>query len=361
MTVTIDQIGWSAYKDFEGPYFHGVQGFTLPSGPDEADRYLAVITAAEGGHYDAINMYDRGIVSVGVIQWIEAGQHSVSGMLGHVIDKCGPSTVTGPLQPALDLCNATFKKNAKGQWRFFFNDAKGEVDSLEKTRILFLGCSGLKGSWTPEARARAKTWAACLANVWSTEEARRAQNSYTRSKLLPWFVLADAKATLFGPEPEEGWIAALRAAYVSFAVNLPAVANAQLKIAIASLTSAKWSPDWCTGVLKQLTFGPGIAIYPIRYNGIRPVLERLWGIELPKTARDLAIWQEPSAHELPLIEIPPPPIVPVIESPTLAPQNSGPVPGIEPPKQERILERSPGGLMGFFRFIVSLFLRRSSP
>lgn len=334
MPVTPDKIGWSAYKDYEGPFFHGVVGFRLPAEPDEADRYLAVITAAEGGHYDAINMYDRGIISVGVIQWIEAGQYTVSGMLGHVIEKCGADVVMVPLKPALDACGATFKKNAKGQWRFFFNDAKGEVDSLEKTRILFLGCPGLKGTWTPEARARAKLWAACVANVWASEAACRAQNSYTRAR-LSWFIMADAKKHLFGPEPDAGWVGALRAAYVSFAVNLPAVANTQLKAAVAELQSPKWSPDWCTGVLKKLVFGSGIGIWPVRYNGIRPVLEKLWGVSLPKTAKDLAAWQEPVPTPAPEPEPPAPPAPPVPEPPVPAPEPPTvppePDPKVEPP------------------------------
>lgn len=379
MTVTPAQIGWSAYKDYEGPFFHGVRGFKLPVNPDTSDKYLAVITAAEGGHYDAINMYDRGIISVGVIQWIEAGQYSVSDMLGHVADKLGVDAVMLPLKPALDLCDASFKKNAKGRWRFFFNDVKGEVDSLEKTRILFLGCTGLKGSWTPEAKQRAKTWAACVANVWSTDEACRAQNSFTRPKLLPWFVLADGKAILFGPEPEEGWVGALRAAFVSFGVNLPSVANAQLKLAVSTLKSPKWSAAWCTGVLKQLTFGPNIGIYPLRYNGIRPVLEQLWNVSLPKTAKDLQAWQEP----VPTVDVPPeapespaqppPDLVTVAPEPT--PEPPPDVPKVTPPQPEPTPEPQPGpiipaplpgpsGILGFILWmlqtIFSAFTRSRS-
>ena len=321
MTVTPDKIGWSAYSSYEGPFFGGVQSFHLPGEPDESDRYLAVITAAEGGHYDAINMYDRGIISVGIIQWIEAGQFSVSGMLGEVCDVVGEDAVMVPLKPAMDLVGCTFKKNAHGQWRFFFNDAKGEVDSLEKTRILFLGCPGLKGSWTPEAKQRAKTWAACVANVWATEEARHAQNVYTRVR-LPGFVMSDAKSALFGSEPNEGWVGALRAAYMSFAINLPAVANAQVKEVLPTLSGlTKWSPDWCTAVLKQLTFGPAIKIYPIRYNGIRPVLEHLWGITLPKTADDLAAWK-PGSAPVPSPTPEPTPVATIVQ-PSLPGESAG--------------------------------------
>jgi len=363
MTVTPDKIGWSTYNVYEGPFYHGSQGFHLSNNPDEADKYLAVITAAEGGHYDAINMYDRGIISVGVIQWIEAGQYSVSGMLGKVVEDCGLDAVMIPLKPALDACNATFKKNTKGQWRFFFNDVKGEVDSLEKTRILFLGCTGLKGDWTPEAKVRAKTWAACVANVWVTEEARHAQNVYTRVR-LPGFIMPAAKAALFGPEPNTGWVGAVRAAYMSFAINAPAWANAQTKIAVASLKSTKWSPNWCIGVLKQLTFGPNVAIYPLRYNGIRPVLESLWGITLPKTAKDLQTWQEPADEPAPVTPIPEPPML-VTEPPPKPPETvivvtppSVPEPILEPtpviPDPGPIVPVPPAGPKGVLGFILWL-------
>lgn len=323
MTITPDKIGWSAYSSYEGPFFGGVQRFSLPAQPDEADRILAVITAAEGGHYDAINMYDRGIISVGIIQWIEAGQFSVSGMLGEVCEVVSEDAVMVPLKPAMDLVGCTFKKNAQGHWRFFFNDAKGEVDSLDKTRILFLGCSGLKGSWTPEAKERAKTWAACVANVWATDEARHAQNAYTRIR-LPGFVLPESKAALFGSEPNDGWVGALRAAFMSFAINLPAVANAQVKAVLPTLAGVdKWSPDWCTAVLKQLVFGPNIAIYPVRYNGIRPVLEHLWGVTLPETAKDLAAWK-PGSEPAPTPTVTPEPTVATsVVQPSLPGESAG--------------------------------------
>jgi len=290
--VSVEQIGWGVYSGYEGPSFHGSQRYVLPAEPTKADKQIAVITAAEGGTYDGINMYDSGIISVGLIQWIESGQHSVSSMLGKVAELNGIDFVVSCLGPALALSNARFQKNSRGKWRFFFNDERGEVDTQDKQRQLFLGCSGKLGAWTPEARLLAKTWAACVASVWSDEGAKRAQVSYTADRLMG-FVLPFGKAELFDQEPDEGWVAATRAVFVSFAVNLPAAAEAQLKAAINQLKSPKWSPSWCIGLIKQLTFGPKIRIYPQRYNNIRPTVERLWGIQLPKTADSLAIWNEP--------------------------------------------------------------------
>jgi hypothetical protein len=64
-----------------------------------------------------------------------------------------------------------------------------------------------------------------------------------------------------------------------------------LQQAVASTKAEKFSPDWCVEVLKQLTFGPQIAIYPQRYKAIRPVLERLFGVDLPDYADDLKTWK----------------------------------------------------------------------
>lgn len=361
MAITPEQVGWSAYAGYCGPFFHGRHGYALPVDADEDDRRLAVITACEGGHYDSLNMYDRGISSLGLIQWIEAGQYSVSAMLGNVIEKCGHASVMVPLKPALDASDASFKKNAHGKWRFFFNDDRGEVDSLEKTRALFLSCSGLQGSWTPESTAHAKLWASCLVNVWDNEGARRAQDAYTKPRLL-WFVLSDAKATLFDGNPDESWCGALRAAYLSFAINNPTIANKQLKLAVSTLKSPKWSAGWCTGVIKQLTFGPDIAIYRHRYDAFRPVVERLWGVSLPKSSADLEAWQEPvtEAPKPPTEVLAPdqvvvPPAMPET-TPEVTPEAR--VPPIIVPLPERVNPSKFAVIMWVFRVLFSLLTGR---
>lgn len=304
MAVTVDHISWGRYGNYEGPAFRGLIDYHLPVNPTDIDKFIAVITSVESGRYDAINMWDRGILSVGLIQWIEASQYSISNMFGKIIETCGSDIIFDPLYPALEASNATFKKNKKGQWRFFFNDHRGEVDTLTKQRELFLGCEGTKGTWTTEAVSKAKLWATCVANVWEDKLAQEVQNSYTRNRLMG-FVYKDAKKELFGVEPSLGWVGATRAAFMSFAINMPSVANAQLMIAISGLKSPKWSPAWCISLIKQLTFGPKIAIYPIRYNAIRPVIEKLWNVELPKKAKDLSEWVEPVHVPSTVIEPPP--------------------------------------------------------
>ena len=60
----------------------------------------------------------------------------------------------------------------------------------------------------------------------------------------------------------------------------------------------KWSEEWCVSLIKQLTFGPKIGIYPRRYEAIRPVVEKLYGINLPKTVKDLESWSAPEPKDV---------------------------------------------------------------
>jgi len=299
-----DDVKWGSYDVFEGPYYPGSKKFSAVETDDETQKQLAVITAVESGHYDAINCYDSAIVSVGLIQWTEAKQYTVSGMLGEVAERNGPQSVLGPLALALRASNATFRKNAKAQWRFHFLDGRGEVDNLKEQQDLFLKCDGRKGSWTPEATAHAKLWAACLANVWDSIGAQKAQVTYTRFR-LKWFIDAYATPIINDGTDDLGWRGALRAAYISFAVNNPTRASNMLKAAVESSTAEKWSERWCIEVLQKLTFGPKIKFYPIRYNAIRPVIERFWDVEMPKTAEDLASWKPAELVPLPVEPAPP--------------------------------------------------------
>lgn len=278
--VTAADTGWSSYNGYEGPRFGGKLGYTLPGSASNSDRYLAVVTATEGGHYDAINMYDRGGVSVGLIQVIEFGQYSVSNMLGVVAESC---KALSALDASLSAANAQFKKNASGKWRFSFRDVRGEVNTIaEQAQLFLLNSNGHLGSWDDASRAYAKSWAASFANIWTDPAAREAQNRYIGSTILS-YVLPPSKQLLWGkdtPQADDGWVGAARAAFVSFAVNLPVVANAHLLKHVQTSTFAKFSEAWVTDLIQELTYGPQISIYPARYRAIKPVIEHLYGVQL---------------------------------------------------------------------------------
>lgn len=299
MTTSAD-IAWGRYQAYEGPFFRGTTRYTMPTKPTENHRRMAVLTATEGGRADAINMYDRCIVSVGFIQFCEAKYFLTSGLLGAIAEK--DPTLLQPLSPALGASGADFVKTPRGRWRFQFHDGRGEVDTgQEQEQLFLLHSNGHRGTWDEESRVHAKLWAACLANMLSQPAAVETQVNYVASRMT-MFAMPEAKQILFkDPATNDGWVGAMRAGFLSFAGNLPAVANKHLKIALQSAPGAKWSKDWCVHVLKELTFGPKIAIYPQRYNAIRPVLEHLYGVDLPDMAKELEEWK---AHFDAEVEVP---------------------------------------------------------
>jgi len=287
--VSVSDIGWGRYRQYEGPYYKGKFGYVLPASPSEADRQIAVITATEGGHYDAWNGYDVCGWTSGLIQWCEGrGQYSVSDMLGAVCEH--DEDLIKTVDDLAAEFGLKFEKNEKSRYRFKFKDSRGEVDSLEEQNQLFYQTgNGTQGSWTSETSLYAKRWAAAISTVWENSEAQCIQNEYT-TKRLGGFLLPYAKS-VFGSKPSTELARGLYAAYLSFAANNPTWANNSLQKAIAQNQDIPtWTIDWVIAILREMTFGPTVAIYPHRYESIRPVLERLYNLNLPDMADELWRW-----------------------------------------------------------------------
>jgi hypothetical protein len=288
--VKSTDIGWGKYTSYEGPFFRGTAKFSIGNTYTDNERILAVVTSTEGGAFDAINMYDRCVLSAGLIQWCEAGQYSVSDMLGSVA-AASPDSMK-PLKAWLENVGADFRTNGRGRWRFFFSDDRGEVDRIEEQRRMFLlRSSGAKGSWDEGSKEYASGWAAAVSNVLSDPGAMKAQVDFTVPRLR-LFAMKESLDYVFGEYPSFGsmkgdWPKAAQAAFLSFAANLPATANKMVVEYLKGSPPPKGTKDWAIGLLKQLTFGPNIAIYPHRYNAIRPVLEKLYGVDLPDFADEL--------------------------------------------------------------------------
>jgi hypothetical protein len=286
-------IGWGEYNEWEGPFYRGTCPFVLPDKPTREDRIMAVIAACEGGHYDAINMYDSAILSSGLIQWIEAGQFSVSGMLGAVHDARGGSSLSA-LKPALELADAEFSKR-DGKWRFYVGGRSRPselVDTIDEQRMLFCMGSGEKDTWTASNKLYAKTWAACVAEVWKDPENQAIQHKYTADRLSRFVRPAAHQVFLnMNASGAEPWILeAAYAAYLSFAVNNPTRAEWHLLKVEDGKYGEVYDYKWLNAMLQELTYGPGIAIYPARYHAIRPLLEKFYGLELFEGVGELSDW-----------------------------------------------------------------------
>ena len=281
--LSVHQIGWGRYREYEGPYFRGLRAaqFRLPTNPNSQERLIAVVTAPEGGNYSAVNGYDRMIMSVGLPQAGEARQFGVSDLLGAVEKEA--SGLLDCLAPLLGK-EYTFKPNPAGKWRFHFSDGR-QVRSLgEQQRLFLLRSKGRVGSWDQESRRRATRWAAGLASVFQEPQAQRIQLAWTAAHMHRYVrrrvqnILADAPCTPLGE--------AVVASVTAFSVNSPTRAEKHLLRAMDNTTSI-FTERGLVEVLRELTFGPKVSIYPGRYDAMRPVLEKLYGVELPDFSREL--------------------------------------------------------------------------
>lgn len=293
--ITVNDIGWGSYLGREGPYYRGNQPYVLPANPSIEEIYLNVITATEGGSYNAVNMYDRCGVSLGLLQWCEFGQFSVSALLSKLPDL---SLLSAKCR---ELGYRFFDQDSGDGWRFFKVPLWEVADTIDRQRrLFFLNASGEIGSWDDESKTYAKEWAATLASIYEDGKAKKAQLDFTTSRLNK-FVLPHAKMLdpasgnpWVGPNGDhlsEWWHVAY-ATYLSFAVNNPTIACRMFQEHSKEKGFHPTDKDWVIGLLKKLTFGPKIVIYPGRYNAIRPLLEESFGADLPDFATELWAWRQ---------------------------------------------------------------------
>lgn len=283
------EIKWGSYKEFEGPVYYGKHKYVLPANPTEPDEQLLVLTTTEGGTYDAYNGYDVCISTSGLIQWCDKAPYFlVSKMFGYVADRNFEL-----LQPVVSLAQEfgwEFRKNSKGGWRWH----RGNIEMTEKRHqheLYFGGASGLRGSFDDEQKMQAKRYAAAVAAVWENEEAQKYQREYTAPKLTT-FQMRSAKDVYNASFNSDGpWAKTFRAAFTSFAANNPLKTAQALEYHVAQ-SGVRFDRDWVCGALRAMVFRPSIAIYPHRYDKIRPVLERLYGTDLPDFAEELKSWQD---------------------------------------------------------------------
>lgn len=291
MTLAIKDIGWASYGGYEGPRYLGSKKFVLPVKPTFDQKVMSVISASEG-NASSINMYDRAIISVGFIQWIELGQYSVSDMIGYVAETVGIEIIEQKLGPAMTMAKASFKKTAQGRWRFHILDNNAaEVPVVTETlsRYMFARSSGKIGTWTEVNKLWAKCWAACIAELFEDDRAVAAQVEWTVPQLKARFVGSQGRSVVFEQgSPSEGYGGALKALLIAYGVNLPAVAERIIAQAIKTSKFPKWSKQWCLDLMHALALTSGVSLWPGRYDAKRPAMEKAFNIVLPKNNAELA-------------------------------------------------------------------------
>jgi len=299
MLVEPELIGWGKYGGYEGPFYRGLTPYREPEKPTPMDKLIAVFTATEGGRYEALNMYDKCILSLGLLQYCEVATiYAVSRILGRCVE-----ADRALFESYLDLFPLgllpkapTFKRNPKGSWRFYVGNS--EVTSKAAQQELLLSTNGREGSWgakdSPQ-RLHAKTVAAIMVSMMHERVFQEAQESFMRSTVLD-FVLPWAKKELYLDHPQEaGWLGAMQAGFLSFAGNNPKIAHEQLRVSMRNWDGLT-EEQKCFQTLRQLTFGPGISIYPHRYDAIRKPIERLYQVDLPDFSEELRAWSLSTGH-----------------------------------------------------------------
>jgi len=283
MKTELSQIGWGTYRSFEGPMYIG--NIKVPMASYEstfAQKVLSITAAAEGGHYNAINCYDAGLVSVGAIQFIDAGQFNVCNMIGKVADYCGLEKINEIFDPVFKLTNAKFIKINPTSWRFY-HPQHGIISTANQQKLLYFGDSNgnAKGTFDDKKKTLAKTWAMCFANVWTIPGSIEIQTDFTKEKLMSGFVWGNLKTELFsGTQEDTGIVGATRALILAYAVNSPAVVVKQYDIGKKN-SHEKFSEQWCYEVLREIVVGGGVDVWKARWSAKKPYVDTMFHVSLP--------------------------------------------------------------------------------
>ncbi len=276
MGAKISDVLMGTYKQYEGPVYWGKIPYIPAKTPDFLDKALRTVCATEGGKYDAVNMYDSCIVTLGISQ-LCLSAHVLEGMLGGCVevDPDKMKNILGSLPTP-----ATLKKNSRGLWRFFFLDGR-EVESTAQMREMFLsGAIGLKNQWSPQQEEFAKKVAVIFANLWEDERFRKVQSNWSKSS-LPRFIMPQTKKVFLTLPSDSGWQGALKAAVISYSMNNPKTADLQFVKATSNPAWSGSSDEEKFSLAMTEMVKNGIGIWPGRYEDIAPVLREEFGVNVP--------------------------------------------------------------------------------
>lgn len=278
MPVRTTDIKWGSYDGYSGPYFLGIQKYALdvPETATDLERELAVTVLAEGGSYDMLNMYDRGVCSLGGLQAIEKGNNGVSTLL-LAVRKEDPDAV-GDVCAWLDM-RGFFLDSSKG------NPNVGTIFSKATKQVARPEDVWLAGSdgrfWTDEQRVLVKEIAIRLIRVWESEKARDVQKSLCLRKLVNYAADSALADLMIPSDPSKNtpYVRAARALIRQFSVNIPSVAVSRYK---AVPKDEFGSYPWFERLVRTMVLGPEgkgtVAHWPARYRSIYSLISRLYSV-----------------------------------------------------------------------------------
>lgn len=273
---------WGKYGGYEGWMHPGTLRLSVQYDEPAVRKMLGVVTSTEGGCADSFNGYDSCCYSISYIQL--AGTLDLAGaLLAHLKDRLPDAMY--PLDTWLASYGIALEATGKLRKGASYLNGKTMASAL-------YGCDGRAGSWTKETKDRAKGFAETVIEALRAEGAPALAQEFTTSRMLRW-VTQDVLNLLYADGLEfSGWKGALQAGFFSFSANMPRVAADQFMAHVRERGGkAKLDdPDFVIGALQRMTFGPGFAIYGARYSTIRPVIERLYAVDLPDTPALLKGW-----------------------------------------------------------------------
>jgi D-alanyl-D-alanine carboxypeptidase len=224
---------------------HGTVRFR-PDTSEWRDIAIACTSAAEGG-YDTVNMYDRGILSWGVMQWtVHAG--SLQKALAFVkrrLGELGQSALWSRLFQGIDV------RPAGSEWQLVYRGSPAV--GIPALRMLFRG-SPERGRYDDGTIRR---WATIFTLAGRDPIIQRLQNEYARTEVDR--VLDRNLSGLFGPAYRRirDYAVDLKTKVLIFAMwtQNPTASYQHLKLAIdalgrrfGGLDPARWPPGWDTAM-----------------------------------------------------------------------------------------------------------------
>jgi hypothetical protein len=277
---------WGRYGGFEGPWVRGRAKLVPPANPSPLQKLVLVTRATEAAGPDAVNMYDQCQVSLGLLQHCEAAGGQASQLLATL--RTAAPDAFAPLDWHLGYLGA--KLVTEGSKAFFVNKAGVPITTPQlRSDFFFGGASGKVGSWNDAQKTVAKEWAVVFADCLADPRTHGPHLAYAASRIVSYVMPATKQVVFAGGVIEgAGWRGALQAIVTSFSANLPAVADKHWRAYLQEQGGRiRDDASFVAGAARALTFRPKIAIYPERYNSIRPVIERLYGVDLPDLASEL--------------------------------------------------------------------------
>lgn len=283
------KILWGKYQEYEGPYYLGENKYVLPEKHDISDRVLYAIAATEG-NFDSINMYDRCIISVGMIQWCEANYCGVTSLVSDFCIRYGRQIFDNSFKDIIDYLGYNPLKLVDKKYCFI--DKNGNImDKAEEQKLYFLGCDGKIGSWNDEAKNRANKWVQSFSTFLKDKKVIQFQIEYTKRKINDFFFNKDVKqilnSVILDSKEKKDICEAATIAYISFSANNPKFAKENFLLAHEKNKDKIFTKEWLLSILRQMTFKNKIKIYTHRYEKIIKVINSLYPINLPLKSDEL--------------------------------------------------------------------------